>query len=49
MVRVTADRDTFVSSGLPVRLVSHHLRLLGVLARREDADWLVLVDCDRSE
>ncbi len=34
---------------LPVRLVSHHLRLLGVLARREDADWLVLVDCDRGE
>lgn len=34
---------------LPVRLVSHHMRLLGVLARREDGDWLVLVDCDRSE
>ncbi|MDY3563507.1 hypothetical protein R5W23_005119 [Gemmata sp. JC673] len=34
---------------LPVRLVSHHMRLLGVLARREGADWLVLVDCDRSE
>ncbi len=34
---------------LPVRLVSHHLRLLGVLTRKDDADWLVLVDCDRSE
>ena len=34
---------------LPVRLVSHHLRLLGVLVRRDDADWLVLVDCDRSD
>lgn len=34
---------------LPVRLVSHHMRLLGVLARRETADWLVLVDCDRTE
>jgi hypothetical protein len=34
---------------LPVRLVSHHLRLLGVLARGETEDWLVLVDCDRSE
>ena len=33
---------------LPVRLVSHHLRLLGVLARKPDADWLILVDCDRS-
>ena len=36
-----------VETLLPVRLVSHHLRLLGVLARKEDADWLVLVDCDR--
>ena len=33
----------------PVRLVSHHMRLLGVLAQKDDADWLVLVDCDRSE
>lgn len=32
----------------PVRLVSHHLRLLGVLHRAEDENWLVLVDCDRS-
>jgi hypothetical protein len=29
-----------------VRLVSHHLRLLGVLARGEAEDWLVLVDPD---
>ena len=34
---------------LPGRLVSHHMRLLGVLARHDDADWLVLVDCDRTE
>ncbi len=34
---------------LPVRLVSHHMRLLGVLARKADGDWLVLVDCDRTE
>jgi hypothetical protein len=34
---------------LPVRLVSHRLRLLGVLARRAEADFLALVDCDRSE
>jgi hypothetical protein len=33
---------------LPVRLVSHHMRLLGVLARRPEGDALVLVDCDRS-
>lgn len=32
---------------LPVRLVSHHLRLLGVLRRLPCADLLVLVDCDR--
>lgn len=38
-----------LSELLPVRLVSHHLRLLGVIARRNDADWLILVDCDRSE
>lgn len=31
---------------LPVRLVSHHMRLLGVLRRGEDADTLVLVDYD---
>ena len=34
---------------LPVRLVSHHMRLLGVLARKDEGDWLVLVDCDRSK
>lgn len=34
---------------LPVRLVSQHLRLLGVLHRAPDGDRLVLVDCDRSE
>ena len=32
-----------------VRLVSHHLRLLGVLATREKEDWLILVDCDRDK
>jgi hypothetical protein len=31
---------------LPVRLVSHHMRLLGVLHRGEAADTLVLVDYD---
>lgn len=30
----------------PVRLVSHHLRLLGVLVRGQRVDHLVLVDCD---
>jgi hypothetical protein len=31
---------------LPVRVVSHHMRLLGVLHRSEEADTLVLVDYD---
>jgi len=34
---------------LPVRVVSHHLRLLGVLYRAEREDWLILVDCDVSQ
>jgi len=34
---------------LPVRLVSHNLRLLGVLSRAEKEDWLILVDCDASQ
>lgn len=29
-----------------VRLVSHHLRLLGVLGRKDSEDWLILVDYD---
>lgn len=33
---------------VPVRLVSHHMRLLGVLAGREDHRTLVLVDYDDS-
>lgn len=33
----------------PVRLVSHHLRLLGVLHRGESTDRLALVDLDRRE
>lgn len=32
---------------LPVRLVSHDLRLLGVLHRDDKDDWLVLVDHDQ--
>jgi hypothetical protein len=46
---IAAALDTPLAELLPVRLVSHHLRLLGVLARGESEDWLVLVDCDRSE
>jgi hypothetical protein len=31
---------------LAARLVSHHLRLLGVIARKKEADWLILIDFD---
>ncbi len=32
-----------------IRLVSHHLRLLGVLHRAATIDWIVIVDFDRRE
>jgi hypothetical protein len=32
-----------------VRLVSHHLRLLGVLGQKRDEDWIVLVDYDNTK
>ena len=34
---------------IPVRLVSHHMRLLGVLARDKNIDRLILVDFDNSK
>lgn len=46
---IASELETPLEKLLPVRLVSHHLRLLGVLARKNEADWLILVDCDRSE
>jgi hypothetical protein len=45
---IAVSLGTTLSQLLPVRLVSHHLRLLGVLCHGEDTDWLVLVDCDRT-
>jgi hypothetical protein len=36
------SKDEFV----PVRLVSHHMRMVGVLLRSIDKDSLVLVDFD---
>ena len=33
---------------LAVRVVSHHMRLLGALWHGPSADWLVLVDLDDS-
>ena len=38
--------DVALEDLLPVRLVSHHMRLLGVLHRGENEDTLVLVDYD---
>ncbi len=35
-----------VADLVAVRVVSHHMRLLGVLGHLADADWLVLVDFD---
>ena len=37
-----------VTDLIPVRLVSHHMRLLGVIVRYGDSDRLLLVDLDRS-
>jgi hypothetical protein len=47
VAEIAASLDFPLTELLPVRLVSHHMRLLGVLARKADGDWLVLVDCDR--
>jgi len=38
--------ETNLSDLLPVRLVSHHMRLLGLLKKDDIADILVLVDYD---
>ena len=35
-----------ISGDKAVRLVSHHMRLLGILYRDPDEDWLILVDYD---
>ena len=42
---VAASLGVAAEDLVPVRLVSHHMRLLGVLARKDD-DWLVLIDYD---
>lgn len=47
-VQAVADAlNTSVDALQAVRLVSHHMRLLGVLWRDND-DWLILVDFDHS-
>lgn len=40
---------TPLASLIPIRLVSHHLRLLGLLYREDTHDTLVLVDFDDSK
>jgi hypothetical protein len=41
--------NTPLSELLPVRLVSHHMRLLGLLWQREEEDTLILVDYDNTK
>ena len=41
--------STKLDALIPVRLVSHHMRLLGLLRRGETEDTLVLVDYDDSD
>lgn len=43
---IAAELEVDVETLLPVRLASHGLRLLGLLARGDDEDRLVLVDFD---
>ena len=45
-VDIANELSTPLDSLLPVRLVSHHLRLLGLLHRGNSHDTLVLVDFD---
>jgi hypothetical protein len=49
VMEIAAALDIEPSVLLPVRVVSHHLRLLGVLHRASTEDWLILVDCDVSQ
>ena len=46
---IAAALGTSVEHLQAARLVSHHLRLLGVLWQDAHADWLILVDCDDSK
>ncbi len=46
---IAQSLQTTVAHLKPVRLVSHHLRLLGILHQAETEDWVVLVDCDKAK
>lgn len=43
---ISSTFETEASELLPVRLVSHHMRLLGVIAQQDEELCLVLVDYD---
>ncbi len=48
-VQSVADAlHTTVDTLQAVRLVSHHMRLLGVLWRDTNTDWLILIDIDNT-
>jgi hypothetical protein len=46
---VVDQLGTSIDRLIPVRLVSHHMRLLSLLHRQEDKDELVLVDYDNTK
>lgn len=46
---IADELHTPLNSLVPVRLVSHHLRLLGVLKSSSEGDTLVLVDFDNTK
>ncbi len=46
---ISRQLDVEVSDLLPVRLVSHHMRLLGVMAYNKEESHLVLIDYDNEK
>ena len=48
-LEVAQALGTSMDSLVAVRLVSHHLRLIGVLNRGDEADTLILVDYDNKK
>lgn len=44
--RVSKELGVDAAALLAVRVVSHHMRLLGIFHRARSEDWLVLVDYD---
>ena len=47
--KIAERLDSQLSSLIPVRLASHHMRILGVLKRNPDDDILILVDYDNTK